>query len=79
MLGGAIGAGKKVLGGYDFVGDAYTGANEPVPDNDPLDQCQGEQALSDVQNAPYSDPGAASRTWNPRCCKSDGLNVRSRY
>ena len=30
----------KVIGGRDFAGDAYTGANTPVPDNDPLD-CNG--------------------------------------
>lgn len=30
----------KVVGGRDFAGDAYTGANLPVPDNDPLD-CNG--------------------------------------
>src|SRR5678815_1529729 len=27
----------KVVGGTDFAGDAYTGANIPVPDPDPLD------------------------------------------
>jgi subtilisin family serine protease len=30
----------KVVGGLDFAGDAYTGANAPVPDPDPLD-CNG--------------------------------------
>jgi subtilisin family serine protease len=30
----------KVVGGYDFVGDDYTGSNAPVPDDDPLD-CNG--------------------------------------
>ena len=30
----------KVVGGMDFAGDAYTGANIPVPDPDPLD-CNG--------------------------------------
>ncbi|HEX6716160.1 MAG TPA: S8 family serine peptidase [Pyrinomonadaceae bacterium] len=30
----------KVVGGFDFAGDAYTGANTPVPDPDPLD-CNG--------------------------------------
>ncbi len=30
----------KVVGGVDFAGDAYTGANAPVPDPDPLD-CNG--------------------------------------
>ncbi|KAF9526570.1 pyrolysin [Crepidotus variabilis] len=40
-LGGAIGPGHKVVGGYDFVGDAFTGGNNPVPDDDPLDECNG--------------------------------------
>ena len=30
----------KVVGGMDFAGDAYNGANVPVPDPDPLD-CNG--------------------------------------
>ncbi|KAF5348713.1 hypothetical protein D9758_006755 [Tetrapyrgos nigripes] len=40
-LGGGFGPGFKIAGGYDFVGDNYTGANTPVPDDDPLDQCFG--------------------------------------
>ena len=40
-MGGGIGEGKLVVGGYDFVGDDYDGANTPVPDSDPLDQCVG--------------------------------------
>ncbi|KAH7337244.1 subtilisin-like protease [Rhizoctonia solani] len=42
-LGGKFGPGNKVIGGYDFVGDAYRGSSgpKPVPDNDPLDQCNG--------------------------------------
>lgn len=27
----------KVVGGWDFVGDAYTGSNTPAPDPDPMD------------------------------------------
>lgn len=30
----------RVVGGYDFVGDAYTGSNTPQPDPDPMD-CNG--------------------------------------
>jgi alpha-tubulin suppressor-like RCC1 family protein/subtilisin family serine protease len=30
----------KVVGGYDFAGDAYVGNNAPVPDPDPLDCAQ---------------------------------------
>ncbi|KAG8728430.1 hypothetical protein FRC11_011074 [Ceratobasidium sp. 423] len=42
-LGGKFGPGNKVIGGHDFVGDAYRGSSgpAPVPDNDPLDQCNG--------------------------------------
>ncbi|KAG5637467.1 hypothetical protein DXG03_004438, partial [Asterophora parasitica] len=40
-LGAGFGKGKKVIGGYDFVGDNYDGTNTPVPDPDPLDQCAG--------------------------------------
>ncbi|KAJ7253644.1 peptidase S8/S53 domain-containing protein [Mycena rebaudengoi] len=40
-----FGKGFKVAGGpsggFDLVGDDYNGFNEPVPDNDPLDQCAG--------------------------------------
>lgn len=30
----------KVIGGWDFVGNAYTGSNTPAPDPDPMD-CNG--------------------------------------
>ncbi|KAG6097392.1 hypothetical protein E4U30_000735 [Claviceps sp. LM220 group G6] len=39
-LGGCYGKGCLVSFGHDFVGDAYTGTNTPVPDGDPMD-CQG--------------------------------------
>jgi hypothetical protein len=39
-LGGGYGSGFKVAGGHDFVGDNYTGIEEPKPDDDPLD-CAG--------------------------------------
>ncbi|QRV81569.1 pyrolysin [Ceratobasidium sp. AG-Ba] len=41
LLGGKFGAGNKVIGGYDFVGDAFNGTNTPHPDDDPLGQCAG--------------------------------------
>ncbi|TCD66303.1 hypothetical protein EIP91_001549 [Steccherinum ochraceum] len=41
VLGGGIGPGFKIIGGFDFVGDDFTGANTPVPDPSPLDQCNG--------------------------------------
>jgi subtilisin family serine protease len=38
-LGGCFGPGCKIAGGYDFVGDDYDGTNDPVPDDDPFDNC----------------------------------------
>ncbi|KZT62014.1 subtilisin-like protease [Calocera cornea HHB12733] len=40
-LGGCFGSGCKVALGWDLVGDAYNGTNLPMPDPDPLDQCEG--------------------------------------
>src|SRR5262249_55685966 len=39
-LGGCFGPGCRVSMGYDLVGDAYDGTNDPVPDPDPMD-CNG--------------------------------------
>ncbi|KAI1456396.1 subtilisin-like protein [Annulohypoxylon moriforme] len=36
-LGGGIGPGFKIAGGYDFVGDNYWPSNPKTPDSDPLD------------------------------------------
>ncbi|KAH6695516.1 putative minor extracellular protease vpr [Plectosphaerella plurivora] len=39
ILGGGFGSGRKVFGGYDFVGDGYwPEAGEKTPDDDPMDQ-----------------------------------------
>jgi subtilisin family serine protease len=46
-LGGCFGPGCRVAAGHDFVGDAYTGGNTPVPDADP-DDC----------SAPFASPPA---------------------
>ncbi|KAL0956650.1 hypothetical protein HGRIS_002782 [Hohenbuehelia grisea] len=54
-LGGAFGPGHKVIGGFDLVGDAYTGTNTPVPDPDPLDQCAGHG--THVAGIIGADPG----------------------
>ncbi|KAI7893941.1 peptidase S8/S53 domain-containing protein, partial [Mucor mucedo] len=40
-LGGCFGPNCRVAYGYDFVGDAYTGENMPIPDDDPRDTCNG--------------------------------------
>ncbi|KAJ7045850.1 subtilisin-like protease [Mycena alexandri] len=36
-----FGPGNKVIGGYDFVGDAFNGEDTPSPDRNPLDECNG--------------------------------------
>ena len=36
-----FGDGCQIIGGRDFVGDAYTGSNTPVPDTDPFANCEG--------------------------------------
>ncbi|CAD6889968.1 unnamed protein product [Tilletia laevis] len=38
-LGGCFGKGCRISFGFDFVGDDYDGANDPMPDADPLSQC----------------------------------------
>jgi subtilisin family serine protease len=39
-LGGCFGPGCRVETGWDYVGDAFTGSQVPVPDDDPMD-CYG--------------------------------------
>ncbi|EJD54606.1 hypothetical protein AURDEDRAFT_179722 [Auricularia subglabra TFB-10046 SS5] len=63
-LGGAFGPGHKVAGGTDLVGDAYTGSNTPVPDPDPLDQCNGHGThvagiIAADPNNPFNISGVA--------------------
>ncbi|KAJ3248094.1 hypothetical protein HDU77_008246, partial [Chytriomyces hyalinus] len=42
-LGGGIGKGFKVLGGYDLVGDDYSIADPTItPDDDPIDNCSND-------------------------------------
>lgn len=45
-MGGGFGKGFKVIKGYDFVGDDYTGLNTPKPDSDPLDNCGADTEAS---------------------------------
>ncbi|KAI8088202.1 peptidase S8/S53 domain-containing protein [Thamnidium elegans] len=40
-LGGCFGPNCRVAYGHDFVGDAYTGENKAIPDDDPRDTCNG--------------------------------------
>ncbi|EJD39676.1 subtilisin-like protease [Auricularia subglabra TFB-10046 SS5] len=63
-LGGGFGPGHKVIGGYDFVGDDYP-FGEPVPDADPLSQCNGHGTHvagtigADPSANPYNITGVA--------------------
>ncbi|ESK92042.1 hypothetical protein Moror_10326 [Moniliophthora roreri MCA 2997] len=65
-LGSGFGPGFKVVGGYDYVGDNYTGPGSiPVPDPDPLDQCNGHGThvagiiAADPSANPYNISGVA--------------------
>ena len=69
-LGGGFGAGHKVIGGYDFVGDAFNGSNTPVPDNDPLDECNGHGTHVAVSTFP-------SNPLFPLCCINATLLIPS--
>ncbi|KAK5989663.1 Minor extracellular protease Vpr-like protein [Cladobotryum mycophilum] len=61
-LGGCFGKGCLVSYGTDLVGDAYNGANKPIPDNDPMD-CGGHgthvAGIVAAQENPYGFTGAA--------------------
>ncbi|KAI9599624.1 peptidase S8/S53 domain-containing protein [Syncephalis fuscata] len=41
-LGGHFSPGHKVAFGYNFVGNDFTGFNNPVPSDDPIDTCNGQ-------------------------------------
>ncbi|UPX17616.1 uncharacterized protein EKO05_0007960 [Ascochyta rabiei] len=62
-LGGCIGSNCLVTDGYDLVGDAYTGAEAPIPDLDPWDGCSGHgthvAGIIAAQENPYGFTGAA--------------------
>ncbi|CAI6089470.1 unnamed protein product [Clonostachys chloroleuca] len=61
-LGGCFGDGCLVSGGHDFVGDNYSGRNDPVPDDDPMD-CDGHgthvSGIIAAQNNTMGFTGAA--------------------
>ncbi|KAL5435994.1 hypothetical protein PMIN07_003893 [Paraphaeosphaeria minitans] len=62
-LGGGFGAGHLVSYGTDLVGDNYNGFNTPVPDDDPIDECEGHGShvagIIAAQTNPYGFTGAA--------------------
>ncbi|KAG8915766.1 hypothetical protein FRC01_003515 [Tulasnella sp. 417] len=61
-LGGGFGPGFKVSHGMDLVGDDYTGMNDPVPDDDPMD-CTGHgthvAGILGADSNPYNFTGVA--------------------
>ncbi|KAK0631138.1 peptidase S8/S53 domain-containing protein [Bombardia bombarda] len=63
-LGGCFGPGCLVSYGTDLVGDAFNGHTTPVPDSDPLDNCNGHGThvagiIAAQSNNPYGIIGAA--------------------
>ncbi|KAJ2892836.1 subtilase [Zalerion maritima] len=62
-LGGCFGEGCLVTYGTDLVGDDYTGLNTPIPDDDPVDNCQGHGShvagIVAAGTNPYDFTGAA--------------------
>lgn len=60
-LGGCFGPGCRVELGYDFVGDAFNGANTPVPDPDPMDDCDGHGThVAGIIGAKAASPGGVT-------------------
>ena len=62
-LGGCFGNGCKIAGGYDFVGDNFNGSNDPMPDNDPFDNCYTHgttvAGIIGANDNEYNVPGVA--------------------
>lgn len=65
-LGGCFGAGCKIAGGYDYVGDEFDGTDNLAPDSDPFDNCYGHGSFvagiigADLPNL-YNVSGIAPR------------------
>jgi len=60
-LGGCFGPGCRVELGYDFVGDAFNGANTPAPDLDPMDDCVGHGThVAGIIGAKAASPGGVT-------------------
>ena len=88
-LGGGIGPGFKIIGGFDFVGDNFkAGVTPPQPDDDPMDHCFGHgthvagSVAAQLSGNPYGFTGAAPgvklaayRIWNCISGTTDELQI----
>lgn len=52
-LGQGFGPDFKVVKGYDFVGDDFTGFETPVPDKDPMDSCGPDSGAEGIKNRSF--------------------------
>ena len=83
-LGGCFGPGCRVEGGWDFVGDAYDAATNPVPVPDPLpDDCNGHGThVAGILGADGGNqgvaPGVTFRSTGLRLRRRDGLRCPPR-
>ncbi|KND00056.1 uncharacterized protein SPPG_04400 [Spizellomyces punctatus DAOM BR117] len=64
-LGGGFGPGFKVEKGWDFVGDAYTGLNEPIEDADPIDECSDVSHGTHVAGIIAANATGMAKEWAP--------------
>ncbi|KAJ7747220.1 pyrolysin [Mycena metata] len=59
-----FGPGNKVIGGYDFVGDAFNGEDTPSPDHNPLDECNGPRDVCIIAASPDNTMGISGVAYN---------------
>ncbi|KAK0476848.1 subtilisin-like protease [Armillaria novae-zelandiae] len=77
LLGGGFGPGFKVVGGYDLVGDNFDGTNAPVPDPDPLDQCEAADPINayNISGVAYSSSISAYRIFGCKGFVTDDVII----